>query len=516
MAELRPRSPFWVRAHAVAELLWEIGGVALAIFLIVNHPGKWFANPELFWTLFVVSILAVAFPFRYKHGETVLSVDIAGGPMIAAVLLIPRSEALLIVLLSQMIGSIRLGRKFGYFCQNLSDIAAAYSVTSLIWIHGVQGFSIHAIQIAFLFNLTVYLISTILLQSWLCINQGFSFVAALNRWTVGRSINQMVEFLVCVVMAGLLSSSWLAFAAFVSLGAIVMKVLRRSIEAENDRDKLHALFNFASRTIDDLTPAVLAEEVARVAQETLPYETISLQNEEPSSELASVYLWEVDGKPTWLVGTRYYKRGDNAGQIFEWFTVLAESSKRILENLLLQEQLRDAALHDELTGLDNRRLFDEHLSHAIAHAERRRLKAALLFVDLNNFKGINDTFGHEVGDQLLKTLAARFRSELRAEDILARIGGDEFVFLFPSVERRDIEIFAKRILELSKETVSIGNSDPMTVSGSIGIALYPDNARNSDELLRAADQAMYKAKDSRSGMMWSEERSSTDQTESVL
>ena len=152
------------------------------------------------------------------------------------------------------------------------------------------------------------------------------------------------------------------------------------------------------------------------------------------------------------------------------------------------------AYHDALTGLPNRLLFDDRLSLAMAHARRRGHKVALLFIDLDNFKNINDNLGHDLGDMVLKKLAARLRKVLRTEDTLSRLGGDEFTIILPEIKGiEEPAMVSERIFEALHRPFRHGKKE-IPCGASIGIGLYPDDGRDAGELVRSADLAMYRAK----------------------
>jgi len=160
----------------------------------------------------------------------------------------------------------------------------------------------------------------------------------------------------------------------------------------------------------------------------------------------------------------------------------------------LKIQLEEAALHDQLTGLPNRRFLSSWLPYALSQARREHTKLAALFVDLDDFKEINDQWGHSAGDKVLIHAAERFREMLRQSDILARVGGDEFVILVPNAPPRDKLIELSVRLAESLKTLADGKEAHLWVNASVGIALFPDDAGNEDELLSAADAAMYASK----------------------
>jgi diguanylate cyclase (GGDEF)-like protein/PAS domain S-box-containing protein len=180
---------------------------------------------------------------------------------------------------------------------------------------------------------------------------------------------------------------------------------------------------------------------------------------------------------------------DPSGAVIGLFGV----SRDITESKLAEERIQYLAHYDVLTGLPNRVQLDERIQHAIAQVAEGGQKLALLFLDLDHFKDINDSLGHSVGDALLVALARRLRAIMRADDMVARLGGDEFVFLLQGVDVAGLAQTAQRVLDVVEEAFSIEQHE-LTVSGSIGIALYPDDSGDLEGLVKCADAAMYRAK----------------------
>ena len=159
------------------------------------------------------------------------------------------------------------------------------------------------------------------------------------------------------------------------------------------------------------------------------------------------------------------------------------------------KKMEHLALFDSLTGLANRRLFIERLHQSVLNARRHKKITALLFLDLDQFKRINDTLGHQAGDQLLLNVADRLQACVRPEDTVARLGGDEFTILLNDISEIDyIQVIAKKILSTLKEPVKLGKHE-IIVSTSIGITLSPNDSIDSDTLMKNADLALYKAKE---------------------
>jgi diguanylate cyclase (GGDEF)-like protein/PAS domain S-box-containing protein len=167
----------------------------------------------------------------------------------------------------------------------------------------------------------------------------------------------------------------------------------------------------------------------------------------------------------------------------------------ISDQKLVEEQLVHQANHDELTGLPNRRLLSSHLDQAIKAAQRRSGHCAVLFMDLDRFKRINDTLGHAAGDSLLRQVAKRIGRRLRSMDVVARLGGDEFAVLITEIDNpTDLTKIGQDILDQFGDPFAIAEK-PLHVRSSIGIATFPEDGENSKVLLRSADVALYRAKE---------------------
>jgi diguanylate cyclase (GGDEF)-like protein len=158
------------------------------------------------------------------------------------------------------------------------------------------------------------------------------------------------------------------------------------------------------------------------------------------------------------------------------------------------EILTDLATTDALTGLPNRRRFDDRLDVAISAARRADHRIAVIFIDLDEFKGVNDTLGHHVGDSLLQAVSQRILGMIRQSDTFARIGGDEFVLLLSKIDRPESAlVVARKIEDLFREPVEI-EGRTLSVGLSTGVGLFPDDGEDRESLLRSADAAMYAAK----------------------
>jgi len=196
-------------------------------------------------------------------------------------------------------------------------------------------------------------------------------------------------------------------------------------------------------------------------------------------------LRHADGMRAWIsLSTRGIGDADGLP------TSVVASFADITERRMFQQQLEHQAFHDALTGLPNRKLFMQRLDHALELARRRDERVAVAFVDLDGFKAVNDTHGHEAGDRLLATIGKRLGETLRGSDLVARIGGDEFCAILTGVaDQAAARSIAQRMLDVIAPAI-----DNPSVTASIGLSLFPDDATEPSILLRQADAAMYRVK----------------------
>jgi len=202
-------------------------------------------------------------------------------------------------------------------------------------------------------------------------------------------------------------------------------------------------------------------------------------------------LRRADGTSLWIAATiRAIRDAESAVARYEG------SVQDVSERKRSEEQIHFQAYHDALTGLPNRLLLQDRLTQALAYAQRRHGTLALLFLDLDHFKLINDSLGHAVGDRLLRAVGQRLRDALRAEDTVARVGGDEFLLLLPHLAAtEDAARTAQKLLDIFATPFSIDGHE-LHVAASVGAALFPEDGTDADTLLRNADAAMYYAKES--------------------
>jgi diguanylate cyclase (GGDEF)-like protein len=180
-----------------------------------------------------------------------------------------------------------------------------------------------------------------------------------------------------------------------------------------------------------------------------------------------------------------------------------EIIQKELEEVIIEKDIAtEASLHDALTGLPNRALFYDRLEHGLEQAKRHGWNLAVMFLDLDKFKQINDDYGHDIGDKVLLTIAKRLKQITRSDDTICRFGGDEFLYLLMEIknEREVTKIINKLI-----KTIELPCDDilpNLVVKLSIGVSLFPKNGDNLDDLIKNADEAMYAAKQSKLGYVF--------------
>lgn len=247
------------------------------------------------------------------------------------------------------------------------------------------------------------------------------------------------------------------------------------------------LTEYAFEEVVGKDPRILMSEETAPAQYKKLWDTITA-GREWRGELRNR---KKNGEAYWTSAS-IYPLVDGMGEITNFIAFQED----ITERKAAEASIRQMAYHDPLTGLPNRQLFSELMHQAVAHARRHGLLMAVLFLDLDRFKVINDTLGHTVGDQLLQAAAQRIRESCRRErDIIARRGGDEFIILLPELEdRQEAARIAQKIIDSFGRVFSLPENE-LYITTSIGISTYPRDGEDIDTLIKNADMAMYRAKE---------------------
>jgi diguanylate cyclase (GGDEF)-like protein/PAS domain S-box-containing protein len=322
-----------------------------------------------------------------------------------------------------------------------------------------------------------------------------------TRWARGRLI------VAILVMTGLLG------ALSVGASALIARLLRRHDEALRSSERRYRLLferNLAGLFRTTLDGRILDcnSAFARILgypsrEDVLKVSALDLYAEPSDREsfLARLAHQRVlvnfelslkrrDGTPVWVLANETLLAAEGGGD-----PVMEGSLIDITDRKRAEQQRWHQANHDALTDLPNRVLFNDRLSLAILHAHRRRQSLAVMFLDLDHFKRVNDTVGHSAGDELLVKAADRLRRCIRADDTVARVGGDEFLLLLNGIAREnDAATMARKILEVLSEPFLIQKRE-LFIEASIGIGLYPGDGQDAEMLVANVDTAMYRAKE---------------------
>ncbi|MBV9493942.1 MAG: EAL domain-containing protein [Acidobacteria bacterium] len=261
-----------------------------------------------------------------------------------------------------------------------------------------------------------------------------------------------------------------------------------------DRNLRYRVWN---RFMEELTGRAADEVMGRFAPEIFPHireqHVDELLRRALAGEMVSspdVHYWVPGTDRSGWVSAIYRPHFDSRGKIAGVIGLIRD----ITERKAAEQQIEYQAYHDALTGLANRRLFQEHLTLALALAQRRSRLVAVLFLDLDHFKLVNDSLGHSIGDALLRQVANRLKASVREGDTVARVGGDEFTIVLQELAKReDAAVVAQKVLRMISEPVDV-TGHRLYVTTSIGITLYPDDGDDAETLLKNADNAMYRAK----------------------
>jgi diguanylate cyclase (GGDEF)-like protein/PAS domain S-box-containing protein len=267
-----------------------------------------------------------------------------------------------------------------------------------------------------------------------------------------------------------------------------------------DKDQIcrfanHAYLDWVGKSCDDLVGKMTIKELqGPMYQVNLPYIEAAYKGE---IQIFERDISAPDGSTKHCIVT--YTPDIENGEVSGIIVHVADVS--FLKNLEMacqeaREKAEEMAMHDVLTGLPNRAFLLDRIRMGISVVERKGLLLAVFMIDIDNFKKINDTYGHMAGDRVLIEVASRLKSVMREYDTVSRIGGDEFVILAVEIETREqVEIMASRLLEFATVPI-IDKNSIIHPTISIGIAMYPEDGRTPDNLIKAADTALYISKES--------------------
>jgi diguanylate cyclase (GGDEF)-like protein len=286
-------------------------------------------------------------------------------------------------------------------------------------------------------------------------------------------------------LAGLIAPHAALF-ALPPTGAMVV-VLAEHFRAERDRNRAETLFDTATAVHASVDPSDVMLALADAAKALLDASSATVRDTPPEEHEAGVQL-DATGS-SWLV-----VEGASAEDADAMLPAVAAVGASALENARLVEQISHQAVHDTLTGLPNKVLFDDRVAQAIAVAQRSRGRFAVVVLDLDAFRKVNDSLGHGVGDELLSIVADRLSATVRAGDTVARLSADVFVLLLAEVGTAETAgVLTEKLLAAVRRPLHVSGQE-VFMTACAGLAFYPDDGREAGHLLRNADSALHRAK----------------------
>jgi diguanylate cyclase (GGDEF)-like protein/PAS domain S-box-containing protein len=255
------------------------------------------------------------------------------------------------------------------------------------------------------------------------------------------------------------------------------------------------VFNFLSDSITEILGYTKDEFMTHysryftdesINQEAVKYTDLSIKGIQQDPYIVGIYHKDRSVRYLEVIETPLF---DENGTVIS----IEGIAKDVTKEYLLNQEVSHIAKHDTLTGISNRLHLDEMMEVLISTSKKRDREFAFLFLDLDHFKEINDTYGHNVGDLLLQEITTVLQKQIRSEDIFARIGGDEFIIVLTNIKRERLSAPLEMMIKTMRQTWDI-QGQKLKVSASIGVSLYPKDAQTTQDLMKCADIAMYKAK----------------------
>jgi diguanylate cyclase (GGDEF)-like protein len=342
---------------------------------------------------------------------------------------------------------------------------------------------------------TMAVVNEGLLATYFRVALGRVFIGSLWELVVTRA--RRAPFLILIgFLAGFAAFeiTWMALLALPLLGGM-QYVLAEHARANRDRERAQGLFKSSVEVHASVDQLEVERALTGAATRLLRCDVARVDDAPPSSGEWGGLLRRSDDSAAWLIVSEPLTKEPLDEEAIGLLEALAAVGSSALDNARLVEEIRRAGLVDALTGLPNHVLFEDRVAQAAAVARRNRERFAVMMLDLDHFKKINDSLGHSVGNELLQDIASRLMLAARDIDTVARLGSDHFILLLPGVGNSETAgVIAEKLLSAIRKPINLGGHE-LFMTASAGIAFFPDDGTKSEHLLRNADSAMHRAKE---------------------
>ncbi|MBK9180056.1 MAG: bifunctional diguanylate cyclase/phosphodiesterase [Acidimicrobiales bacterium] len=474
-------------------------GVLAATATWFEAGGEGFGNPALLLTFTALLALSWAFPLLLPKNDETEGFQLDEAFFVASALLLPPCGTVAVFLVGVLAGLTVRRTPWPKVVFNVGQVTAAAS----LGVAAVHLLRPGPLEVGSPFALLAIVAGALV---FLVVNTGL--VAAVVATTEGTSVRatvldglgarllQWASAISIGLLAGLGGSAyaWAPLFAVLPMG-MVHVVLAEHLRAARDRQRVDGLFRTAVQAHASVRTDDVVAALTRSAEELLRCRSSRVGHDPPGSGERGAMV-SAGGGEQWLVvadrrGTEPF--GEQDDRLLEAIAAVGSSA---LENAHLVEEIRHQATHDRLTGLPNQLLFDDRVTQAVARARRLREQLALLVLDLDAFKKVNESRNHQAGDELLRQVAARLRRAARESDTVARMSGDHFTVLLPGVGSPETAlVVAEKLLAELRRPFVLDDGHELFMSASLGIALFPAHGDDGAGLLRNADSAMHQAKE---------------------
>ena len=481
--------PGWARFVAAVVALGAVV-TAWAVSDVVRHG---FYRPALFGDgAFAVWAISYVYLTVVRKGDVLEAIDLSEAPVVAVALVLPPGEAILAVVAGSVLSQLQPRRSVAKRAFNVGIRAVGMGALELVAsLVGHRHNLAAGWPIAVVIPCTVLytLVGALGIATVVKLAQGEGFLSGLLDAWQPRTVAFVASTVIGACAATVALFDPYALAGVSSALGLVWYTTRALRREQSERHRLECLLGATTRIMDAGDDDGREKAALDAAEELLLWRDVEVRDRPPGEDEFGIILWTVRNRTRWLVA-RPRRGGDS------W----SDTDQRILDAIRAasvaaysraqsHEELEQFARLDPLTGVANRREFDAVLDTVL----EQESQAAVVLFDLDSFKPVNDTFGHETGDELLRAVAGRVSALVRTTDVVARMGGDEFVVLLPGATPTVARRTAAEICESLAEPVHIG-SLKLTISASAGIAVAPDDGVVRSELMRTADRRMYQAK----------------------